>query len=291
MNMLKQLNDAVDYIERNLCGKPDIDKAASIACVTADSFGRFFSYMTGMTVNEYIRRRRLTLAAYELQQNDPRIIDIAVKYGYESADAFTKAFSKQHGVTPTQARKCTGSLSVYSPVSFYITIKGAQKMDFRIVEMEETEVYGVAKQFDGQGYKSREELRHIMWANSCDNVPGQICKGEWNQPSHHAYDGVWYGIWQDGEYMIAREKADTENHALKKRLIKPGTYAAFKTECGGLAWEELPKLRKLIFDSWLPGSQYVQKEDTVIEVFHLWTDREVRRKNRYYEIWIPVILK
>ncbi len=74
MNMLKQLNAAIEYIEANLCAEFDLDTAAGIACVTADSFIRFFSYMTGMTLTEYVRRRRLTLAAQDLQHGNPIII-------------------------------------------------------------------------------------------------------------------------------------------------------------------------------------------------------------------------
>lgn len=164
-------------------------------------------------------------------------------------------------------------------------------MDFRIIELSDTEVYGVSKQFEGQGYKTKEELRHIMWSDDCDNVPGQICEGEWNQSGNTSYDGVWYGVWQDGKYMIAREKAETKTDKLEICKIPAGTYAAFKTERGGLAWEEFPKLFELIFDSWLPSSEYRQKYDLVIEVLHLWTDYDLRKENKYYEVWIPVELK
>lgn len=164
-------------------------------------------------------------------------------------------------------------------------------MDFRMIELEETEIFGVSKQFEGQGYKTREELRHTMWADHHDDVPGQICEGQWNQPENTSYDGVWYGVWQNGKYMIAREKSETKNHALEMRKIPAGTYAAFKTESGGAAWEEFSKLFELIFDSWLPSSEYKQKYDLAIEVLHLWTDQDLRQKNRYYEVWIPVELK
>lgn len=291
MNMLKHLNAAIAYIEENLCAGFDLDEAARRACVSADSFIRFFSYMTGMTLTEYIRRRRLTLAARDLLHSDDRIIEIAMNYGYDSAAAFSRAFAKQHGITPSVYRKNGGSLRVYPPASFHITIKGAREMDFRIIELSDTEVYGVSKQFDGQGYKTREELRNIMWADYCDDVPGQISGGRWNQPGSTDLDGVWYGIWQDGKYMIAREKADTKNTALEMNKIPAGTYAAFKTECGGLAWEEFPKLFALIFESWLPASEYRQRFDLAIEVLHLWTDHDLRQKNRYYEVWIPVALK
>lgn len=291
MNMLKQLNAAIEYIETNLCAEFDLDTVAEIACVTADSFIRFFSYMTGMTLTEYVRRRRLTLAAQDLQHSKATIIEIAIKYGYDSASAFSRAFAKQHGITPSIYRKSGGSLKIYSPVSFQIMIKGAKEMDFKIIELEDTKVYGLSKQYVGQGYKNHEELRHSMWADNCDDVPGQLCEGRWNQPKSTAYDGVWYGVWQNGKYMIARERADVKTDKLDMRTLPAGTYAAFKTERGGLAWEEFPKLFELIFDTWLPTSEYRQKYDLAIEVLHLWTDRDLRRKNRYYEVWIPVELK
>lgn len=288
MNMLKQLNGAITYIEQNLCTELNLDEVARLACVTTDSFVRFFSYMTGMTLKEYIRRRRLTLAANDLRHGDERVIDIAIKYGYESADAFSRAFAKQHGITPNAYRKNGGSLKVYPPVSFHIMIKGAKEMNFRLIELSETEVFGISKQYNGQEYKTLEELRHIMWSEEYENVPEQLCDGKWNQAGNTAYDGVWYGIWRDGKYIIAREKADISNAAPETCKIPAGTYAAFQTECGTLAWEEFPKLFDLIFDSWLPNSEYRLNSDDIIEVYHLWTDYDMRNKNRYYEVWIPV---
>ena len=75
-------------------------------------------------------------------------------------------------------------------------------MDFRIIELADTVVYGVSKQYEGQGYKTRGELRHSIWANNCDDVPSQLCEGGWNQPGSTSYDGVWYGIWQDGNSAL-----------------------------------------------------------------------------------------
>lgn len=291
MNMLKQLNAAIEYIEANLCAEFDLDTAAGIAYVTADSFIRFFSYMTGMTLTEYVRCRRLTLAAQDLRHDKTPIVDIAIKYGYDSATAFSRAFAKQHGITPSIYRKEGGSLKVYPPASFHIMIKGAKEMDFRIIELEDTEVYGVSKQYEGQGYKNREEMRSPMWTETMEDVPGQICNGKWNEPESTIYDGVWYGVWQDGKYMIAREAKDAQNHNLERRVIPAGTYAAFTTERGNLAWEEFPKLFELIFDSWLPSSEYKHKYDLIIEVYHLWTDYDLRKENKYYEVWIPVELK
>lgn len=288
MDMLKHLNAAVDYIESNLLGEIDMDALSRTACLSNGSFTRFFSYMVGMTLKEYIRRRRLTLAALELQGSDSKVIDTAVKYGWDSPDAFTKAFIRQHGITPTEARDPSGTIKIYPPASFYIMIKGAKEMDFRIIELADTAVYGVSELFEGKGYQSREELRHLMWSEKENDVPGQICEGRWNESSSSTYDGAWYGIWRDGKYMIAREEGNVKGKELEKFIIPSGTYAAFRTGRGGLAWEELPKLRDLIFDSWLPNSEYRHKGDMMIEVLHLWADHDLRNKNRFYEWWIPV---
>lgn len=164
-------------------------------------------------------------------------------------------------------------------------------MDFRIIELSETEAYGIGQQFDGQGHKTREELRHIMWSDEFESIPAQLCDGQWNQLGSTAYDGVWYGVWQNGRYMIARDAKKTIRSDLEKCIISAGTYAAFKTKRGTLAWEELPKLFDLIFDSWLPSSEYVLRNDDIIEIYHLWTDHDMRNKNRYYEVWIPIKLK
>ncbi len=287
MNLLKQLNDAMAYIEENLCGEPDPEKAAAIACVSTDTFLRFFSYITGMTLTEYIRKRRLTLAAQELTHTDSAVIDIAVKYGYDSGSAFSRAFARQHGITPSVYRKNGGSLRIVPPVSFHIFIKGAEEMDFRMIEWNDTTVYGLSR--ENRGYRSREELRHVMWSEQEENIPGKITGGRWNEPDSTAFDGAWYGVWKDGRYMIARAGEDVKDPAALESLTIPsGTYAAFRTEPGGLAWEEFPRLFELIFQVWLPSSGYRLRSDLIVEVLHLWTDHDTRREKRYYEVWIPV---
>ena len=164
-------------------------------------------------------------------------------------------------------------------------------MDFRIIELQETTIFGVSEVFDEREFASREELRHVMWSEDCDDVPGQICEGRWNETGRYSYDGVWYGVWRNDRYMIGREKACVKNEKLEKLIIPAGKYAAFTTERGGYAGEEIPKLWSLIFDSWLPDSGYELRNNDIIEVLHLWNDKTERKRNRYYEIWIPVAEK
>ena len=118
MNILQKMNDAVEYIENSICGEIDYKKAAQIACCSKDQFGRLFSYYSGITLTEYIRQRALTLCAFELQQNDIKIIDLAVKYGYDSHASFTRAFREYHGVTPGEARNKNTVLNVCPKIEF-----------------------------------------------------------------------------------------------------------------------------------------------------------------------------
>ena len=276
MDLLQRLNDAVAYIESCLCDEINMDKLAQIACITKDSFIRFFSYMTGMTLKEYIRRRRLTLAAYDLRNSDIKVIDVAVKYGYDSADAFTKAFIKQHGITPTESRNLCAVLKIYPPASFHILIKGAKEMDFKIIETDAIKLRGLSKQFTGSA-DDKYEQEHIMWGVEYE---------EYMRPVNPEIPGIWYGIWNNGLYTIAKAENETIVENTNLLEIPAGTYAVFTTGFGKFAGDALPPLRELIFDSWLPDSGYIQTDDYEIEVYHLYPKDEKRR--RYYEMWIPV---
>lgn len=129
------------------------------------------------------------LAADDLRKTPARIIDIAVKYGYDNADVFSRAFARQHGIAPAAYRRHGGRLRIYPPVSFHISVKGAGGMDFEVIQLEETEVFGISGQFEGMGYSSREALRHAMWDERGDVIPGKLCEGRWNEGGNHAYDG------------------------------------------------------------------------------------------------------
>ena len=276
MDVIKQLNNAIVYIEENLCDEIDINRIAEIAFCPYDKFKRFFSYMTNMSVSEYIRKRRLTLAAYNLLNGQERIIDIAVKYGYSSADSFTRAFAKQHGILPTEVSSDT-QLKVYPPVSFYVAIKGASELKFRITETNAINLRGISKEFTGIA-ADRFEQEHIMWSNQHDDVQNQVSK---------TVEGVWYGIWNKGTYSIAKQPDEiSDNPSLIRITIPPGKYAVFSTDFGGFAGDVLPKLREKIFDCWLSDSGCRQSKDYEVEVYYLYPKNE--KHKRHYEIWIPI---
>lgn len=278
MNILNELNEACNYIENNIENEIDIKEIARITNQSTDSINRFFVSMLGITIKEYIRKRRLSLAVYDLQNSDEKITDIAFKYGFNSYDYFCKAFLNQHNVTPTQAKNPSCEVNIFPPATFEINVKGAQKIKFKICDLEEFEVYGISKNFNCQS-SDRFKQEKEMWSIDYEHYPEKICQG---------YDGIWYGIFENGKYSIARKKEDVEFNGLEKIKIKSGKYAVFTTDKGGYAGDELSKTHELIFNSWLKDTQYNIKREYIIEVFHLATDREKRRKNRYYEIYIPI---
>ncbi|MBN1066938.1 AraC family transcriptional regulator, partial [Clostridium botulinum] len=119
MDWLDSMNKAVEYIEDNIIEKLDIEKVAKIALSSPFHFQRMYHVITGVTIAEYVRRRRLTLAAQDIISGE-KIINVAYKYGYETPEAFTKAFRRMHGMSPSAAREPGANLKAYPKLSFHI---------------------------------------------------------------------------------------------------------------------------------------------------------------------------
>ncbi len=147
MEWPERMNAAVDYIEVNLADDIDIEKAARIACCSSFHFRRMFYAFAGVTTAEYVRQRRMTLAARELSSKKTKVIDVGVKYGYDSPDAFTRAFRNVHGVTPMAARGPGVTLAAYPRISFSINIKGGNIMDYKIIEKPAFDIIAKSRKF------------------------------------------------------------------------------------------------------------------------------------------------
>ena len=140
--------ETIDFIEANLTEDLDIEVIAGKAALSPFYYQRIFGALCGMTVGEYIRARRMTLAAQELMRKDIKVIDVAVKYGYDSPDSFAKAFQKFHGITPSQAREPGATLRSFAPMHIKITMEGGSMMDYRIVEKAQFTIVGVKRRFN-----------------------------------------------------------------------------------------------------------------------------------------------
>ena len=148
MDWLKGMNEVIDFIESNLTEPIQYETLAKMVACSAYEFSRVFSFMTGVTISEYIRRRRLSNAVFDIQKGDAKIIDIALKYCYESPSTFTRAFKEMHGVTPLAARKSGTPLVMYPRMSFALTIMGAGELRYRIEKKDEFELMGLSQLVD-----------------------------------------------------------------------------------------------------------------------------------------------
>ena len=158
MDWLERMNAAINYIEDNLTGDIDYRQIAKAACCPNYHFQRMFAFIAEVPLSEYIRRRRLTLAAFELRQSNKSVIEIAQLYGYDSPSSFTRAFNAMHGITPTTARKPGAKLKAYPRMSFHISIMGGTEMNYRIEKVSP---------FSAVGFKYR-----VHTDKSFSTIPG-----------------------------------------------------------------------------------------------------------------------
>ena len=150
------IQKAIDYIEQNLSETLDIEDIAGKAAISPFYFQRIFGALCGMTVGDYIRARRMTLAAQELVRTETKVIDAALKYGYDSPDSFTKAFLRFHGISPSKAREPGAPLRSLAPLHIKITLEGGSMLDYRIVEKAPFTIMGVKRPFNSD--TSYEEI-------------------------------------------------------------------------------------------------------------------------------------
>lgn len=148
MSWLKRMNLAVEYIEENLSGEITIEDVAKISCCSKYHFHRVFYSCFNVTFAEYIRQRKFTLAAVDVINGQEKIIDIALKYGYNSPNAFTRAFRNIHGINPSVARSSQVKITTYNRAYFLSETIGAEKMDYKIVERPSFKIAGKSKSFE-----------------------------------------------------------------------------------------------------------------------------------------------
>ena len=139
MNWIQGIQRAVDYVEANITEEIDFEQAAKQAYSSSFHFQRVFGILCGFSLGEYIRMRRLSLAGEELSKGDAKIIDIALKYGYDTPESFSRAFTRFHGIAPSEAKR-GGNVKIFTPLSVKLTLTGGSKMDYRIEKRDAFQV-------------------------------------------------------------------------------------------------------------------------------------------------------
>lgn len=282
MEWIDRLNKAINYIEEHITEKIHYEQLAKIACCSTYHFQRMFSYMANIPLSEYIRRRRMSLAAVDLQTGNKKIIDVALKFGYTSPTAFNRAFQKIHGVAPSLVKESAIALKAYPPISFKITIKGASGLNYRIEKKEAFRIIGVVEPLHKEIEKNYE-LVPKMWQKAIKQ--GTIAKLAKMMNSHPA--GL-LGVStchdeQQWSYFIAVASDHAIDNTLSQYFIPAATWAIFS---GSGSMLSINELEQRIVTEWLPSSGYEYANAPDIEVY-LNDDPQ----NAKYEVWIPVVQK
>lgn len=287
LETIKLLNNTLEYIERNLDAKLNIDEISKIAYSSRYHFQRVFYALTGYTVTQYIRNRRLSLAAEELATTDIKVIDVALKYGYESPEAFTKAFQRLHGISPSVLKKFNGKIKAFPKISFQISIKGECEMIYRIVEKEAFEAFGagfITTKVNNAVYKEIPQFINKIFENGTHDKINELLKN----PKGNLLDGFHYDFEEDGtrKYMMGYEMPETKIPDEFIILDIPKlTWAVF--EGHGPLPDNLiiQDIWKRIYSEWFPSSGFEQVEGPCLEK-NFWNEEKPLQYK--CEVWIPV---
>jgi AraC family transcriptional regulator len=286
MDWLSQLNDALRYIEDHLDGEIELEQVAKLACCSSFHFQRMFSYMANVSLAEYVRRRRMTKAAFDLQNTTDKVVDVALRYGYDSPTAFNRAFQSIHGVAPSAARQEGTYLKAYHPISFKITIRGEAEMNYRIEKKGAFRIVGVKLECPWTPEK-QEGFTQVpkFWAEHGQKgtIP-QLCARMNQEPM--GVLGVSVGDWQTAgsfDYYIAVSSTQSVPEGMSTYEVPAATWAIF--ECRGPMPHAIQDMQKRIMTEWFPNSGYQYADAPDIEQY---TEGDQSSKDYLCYIWVPV---
>ena len=282
MEWMEIIGNSIQYMEDHITENITVEDVAKGVGVSSFYFQKGFAMLCGFSVSEYIRNRRLALAGNDLLVTDEKIIDIAMKYGYDSPDSFTKAFTRFHGVTPTSVRKDVVLLKSFAPLKIKISLEGGYLMDYKIVEKGAFTVIANAKTFPYEGAK---EIVPQFWQEHFQSGKGAVVCG-------------WYGInidlemgQENFEYLIADPYNPQKEvpEGFVTRTIPAFDWAVFP--CRGAMPNALQDVNTKIYTEWLPAlKEYEFAAGYCVEYYDDPTKYEkgTMDENYYCEIWIPV---
>ena len=297
MDILTGLTCVMDYIEQHITDDLDMETIAGVSSYSPFHLGQMFNYIVNIPLSEYIRRRKMTLAAFELQNTDIRVLDIAVKYNYDSADSFSRAFSKIHGITPSAARSKGAKLKAYPKLTFSIIVKGEQHMNYRIEEQPAFDIFGIEtiSSLENTDLDNEQFLSpHSLWDKSLANgdykrleenageIPtflnSDLCKVHGFCSYRECEKGAF--AYMLGSFVGKNSKTDGYTIA----HIPAYTWVIFPS--GKFTWDKvgdcIEGIHERYWNEWLPTSGYEQVDGPDLEIYG------GDDKLGYVEIWYPV---
>jgi AraC family transcriptional regulator len=279
MDWIKYTNDALDYIEDHLQEEISLTALAQVACSSSYHFPAMFSAITGISLAEYIRRRRLSQAALDLRNSDLRIVDVAVKYGYSSADAFSRAFQKLHGIAPSAARQNSTALKMFPKLTVQIVLKGATQMEYRIEKLDfASTLTGL-----GQEVVTRLAFRSIprLWREArLNGFRQELIDLSWKKPKCKL-EGLLGVVGAQATitderltYFMGVRNEDPCPAGWQTLVLPPATWAVFPNVVQ--AWKRL-------YSEWLPNSGVRLADLPIIECYYR-PDHTPK-----HELWVPIV--
>ena len=281
MEWVHKLNQSMNYIEEHLTDEIDYEQLGRIACCSAYHYQRMFTYMAGITLAEYIRRRKMSLAAADLQGGNERIIDIAEKYGYRSPTAFNRAFQSFHGIAPSSVKDEGVSVKSFSPIVFKITVKGATEMNYRIETKEAFRIIGVSAPLDRE-IENNFMVVPTMWQEASVNGTIQKLAGMMDALPMGLLGVSVCNDEEQWKYFIAVSSTKASD-GFEEYSVPASTWAIFS---GTGTNQSIQELERRIITEWLPASGYEYANAPDIEVY-----LNPDPRNAQYEVWIPVAKK
>lgn len=281
MEWIERLNEAMGYIEEHLADGIDMDKLGKIACCSSYHFQRMFTYMAGVPLSEYIRRRKMSLAAVDLQGKDRKIIDVAAKYGYSSPTAFNRAFQSVHGIAPSAVKNEGVSVKSFPPIQFKITVKGVEEMNYRIETKDAFRITGVSVPLNKDVEKNFAVIPS-KWQEIAMDGTLQKLIGMMDTEPMGVLGVSTCNDTEPWRYYIAVSTKKT-GEDLEEYMVPATTWAIFPGEGTN---QSIQELERRIVTEWLPTSGYEYGNAPDVEVY-LNPDPQ----NAKYEVWIPVVKK
>lgn len=281
MALVESLQKAIDFMEEHLLDNLTIEDIAKQANISPFHFQRTFMILIDISVGEYLRRRRLTLAAQELSTTNCKIIELAYKYGYDTPESFSKSFRKQHGVTPSDARKGNGKLQSYNRLMIQVNLKGAEPMKYKIIEKDAFQVIGIKEKISC-ATKDTDAVIPKLWSKA--NTDGTI------DLLAHLNNGQMKGLlgitdnYQEIEnvmdYWIATAFNGDVPDGFSSLDIPAAKWAVFEVQ--GPIPEAIVSTWKQIFSEWFPSNGFEHAAIASLEVYI------GDYPNPSCEIWVPI---
>lgn len=281
MDWINQLNDAIAYIEEHLTDEIEYEELGRIACCSSFHFQRMFTYMAGVTLSEYIRRRKMSLAAEDLKIGE-KVIDVSLKYGYQSPTSFNRVFQSIHGISPTVARDESSQIKSFPPLRFQMTIKGEESMNYRIVNKGSIRIVGVSQPLE----KDIEQNFNVvpqMWGKAAMDGTIQKLASMINTDCKGLLGVSVCNDEEQWKYYIAVATTLECTEPFEEYEIPLATWAVFSGKGTG---SDIQTLEKRIVTEWLPNSGYEYANLPDVEVY-----LDPNPMNATFEVWIPVVRK